>query len=72
MTPRESSPGRCTSSSASCSGISNPSCGPWNSHERLPLPRTAQAFEPPRNSAVEAVAAAFGALTLRRNVRERL
>ncbi len=46
----------------SCSGISKPSCGPWNSHERLPLPRIAQASEPPRISAADAVdVAAFGA-----------
>ena len=54
VTPRASSPGRWTSSSASCSGIWKPSCGPWNSQARLPLPRTAQALEPPRISAAEA------------------
>ena len=53
VTPRASSPGRWTSNSASCSGIWKPSCGPVNSHAR-PLPRTAQASEPPRTSAAAA------------------
>ena len=71
MTPRASSPGRWTSSSASCSGIWKPSCGPWNSQARLPLPRTAQASEPPRISAAD-VAAAFGRRRPFRNRCERL